>query len=214
MIIYINEDRAYSHWVTHHRHGFVLAGNRPPTKQPTTLHRCSCAEVKHSSSKKSHWTTGHHFKACSLDRQELTTWATEQMGHGLFMCSLCQPDQESSPHDATKTGEHHLTALQRQVLSYVLEIATYHLDEPEPPYLLTVGMIGRCLDKTPGQLTAALDELLVDGLITAQGNRRPGEPFTAKARVYPTGVALKSLPELASLDDAQLAVELAKLEYE
>jgi hypothetical protein len=39
MLIFLNEDRAYQNWVTHHRLGFVLDGRRQPRGRGLTLHR-------------------------------------------------------------------------------------------------------------------------------------------------------------------------------
>jgi hypothetical protein len=79
MILFLDEDRAYLSWVTHHRNGFVLDCNRKPTKHHLILHRAICPEIKHSATKTTHWTTGHHMKACSLNAEELKTWALRQM---------------------------------------------------------------------------------------------------------------------------------------
>src|SRR5438132_13359399 len=77
MILFINEDRAYLNWVTHHRSGFVLDCRRKPGSRVAMLHRATCPDVKRSSGKKTHFTTGPHMKACSLDAEELRTWAVD-----------------------------------------------------------------------------------------------------------------------------------------
>ncbi len=67
MILFLDEDRAYLSWVTHHRNGFVLDCHRKPNKHHLMLHRAICPDIKRSATKTTHWTTGHHMKACSLN---------------------------------------------------------------------------------------------------------------------------------------------------
>ena len=89
MILFLDEDRAYLSWVTHHRSGFVLDCHRKPTKHHLILHRAIRPAIKHSATKTTHWTTGHHMKACSLNADELKTWAHEQTGANASGCVSC-----------------------------------------------------------------------------------------------------------------------------
>lgn len=66
MILFLDEDLAYLHWVTHHRTGFVLDCLRHSTKAQMVLHRATCPQIKRSESKRTHWTTGKRQKGCSL----------------------------------------------------------------------------------------------------------------------------------------------------
>ncbi len=51
MILLLDEDNAYLHWVTHHRSGFVLNCSRHPTKAQLILHRSTCPLPVGSASK-------------------------------------------------------------------------------------------------------------------------------------------------------------------
>ena len=65
MILFLDEDRAYLHWVLHHRTGFVLDCLRHPRKTHLVLHRATCPLVKQAAAKRTHWTTGRHMKGCA-----------------------------------------------------------------------------------------------------------------------------------------------------
>ena len=120
MILFLDEDRAYLSWVTHHRNGFVLDCNRKPTKHHLMLHRATCPEIKHSATKTTHWTTGHHMKACTLNAEELKAWAHEQSGANPSGCVSCLVTDPSRPVDQPI----HLTKLDQEILSFVLEVAS------------------------------------------------------------------------------------------
>jgi hypothetical protein len=205
MIAFLNEDRAYLSWVTHHRQGFVLECYRKPTKGHVTLHRANCPQIKQAASKRTHWTTGRKMKACSLDIEELTVWAVEQTDSEPIACSECHPVHE--PESTDHEGEPHLTKLTREILSFVLEIATNHMDDSELPYRLDVSMIARCYNKTPGQLHAALTTLVNEGLLRFSGKLENA----ARCLVFPTEQAIRTLSTYASLTDGQIQAELGKL---
>src|SRR5947207_1006333 len=111
MIVFLNDDRAYHSWVTHHRRGFVLDSHRRPAKHAAVLHRASCSDVKHSQTKKTHWTTGPHLKACSLDADELRAWATQETGSEPTDCPSCLAAEEVHPDDHPL----HLTKLDKEI---------------------------------------------------------------------------------------------------
>jgi hypothetical protein len=100
MIIFLNDERAYLSWVTHHRQGFVLDGKRKPTLGHLVAHRATCQEIKSGCSRHTHWTTGSKLKACSLDRTELEAWAMEETGASPKDCPKCDLD-----HAADAGGE-------------------------------------------------------------------------------------------------------------
>jgi hypothetical protein len=189
MILFLDEDRAYLSWVTHHRRGFVLDGNRKPTKHHLMLHRATCPEIKHSATKTTPWTTGHHLKACSLNAEELKAWAKEETGADPNGCVSCLVTDEPNPADQPI----HLTKLDQEILSFVLEVVTLHLDEGSGDYWLNVGMVAKCLDKTPAQLSAALSRLVVDGLLIVTEKWKPVEPLPTKCGLLPTVLAMKTL---------------------
>lgn len=207
MIVFLDEERAYLYWVAHHRTGFVLDALRQPSKRRGVLHRATCAEIKTPASKRTHWTTGRHLKACSLDAQELTHWAVEQ---GLAEPAAC----ESCWAAAEPAGVEHperLSRLESEVLTLVLEVASLHLDDRDGSYRLTVAKTAQCLAKTPGQLAAALGRLVDAGFLKLAGKIKPGEPAPEHSRLLPTIAAMKTLPAYQDSRDAEIEAELALL---
>lgn len=204
MILFLDEERAYLNWAAHHRAGFVLDCMRHPTKAHLTLHRATCPTIKRSPSKRTHWTTGKHMKACSLDVGQLKAWALDQAGHEPTECAECmhEPPPEITPH---------LTRLDRDILDYVLEIAAIHLDDADYPYRVTASMVARCLGKTEGQLMAALHRLIDDGLLVLDGATKPDDALPLRASVMPTVKAFRTLPAFAEMAADDLQDELRKL---
>jgi hypothetical protein len=96
-------------------------------------------------------------------------------------------------------------------LEYVLEAAVIHFDDETPPYHLTVEMIAAYLGKSPGQVSPALYRLVDDGFLLCDRSVCSGKPFRARAVVYPTQRALRTLPEYSNYEDEMMAAELAKL---
>ncbi len=207
MILFLDEDRAYLNWVTHHRRGFVLDCHRKPTKRHLMLHRTTCPDIKHSATKATHWTTGQHMKACSLDAEELKTWAREQTQIDATECPGCMVAHESHPTDHPL----HLTKLGQEILSFVLEIAALNLDDDTGTYWLSVGMVAKCLDKTPAQLSPALHRLVDDGMLTTTERIRAGEPLSVTCRLFPTVPALKTIPAFQERSDEEIEIELRTL---
>lgn len=207
MILFLNEDRAYLYWVTHHRSGFVLDCHRKPTKNHLTLHRANCPAIKHSATKTTHWTTGQHMKACSLDAEELKAWANDQVGIEPNSCDACQVIPEPHPPDHPL----HLTKLGQDILSFILEIAALNLDDDTGTYWLSVGMVAKCLDKTPAQLSLALHRLVDDGMLTTTERLKPSEAPSVNCRVFPTVLALKTVTAFQERSDEELEIELKTL---
>ena len=204
MIIFLDEELAYLSWVTHHRAGFVLDCPRPPAKGRRVLHRAVCPEIKVSTSKRTHWTTGPHMKACSLEEEPLRAWAAKQGGSTLQNCPKCLAN------GAPQSEAPRLSHLDREVLSFVLEVTLLHLDQRDGAYLLTVGKTAHCLAKTPGQLNASLQRLIQAGLLTMD-DQSPNGPPTTGSQIYPTVTAMRSLPAFKDLSNAEIALELAAL---
>lgn len=209
MIIFLNDDRAYLNWVTHHRQGFVLDGKRKPTLGHLVVHRATCQEIKSGSSRHTHWTTGSKLKACSLDRAELEAWAIEETGASPKPCPKCDLDQ-----DAAAGGESqiHLSKLASDILEYILEAALIHFEIEHPPYHLTVADIAACFGKTPGQISPVLHRLLEGGFITVQGHVAAAAAIPPKRVVLPTATALRTLEAFKMESDSTIEGELAKLE--
>jgi hypothetical protein len=206
MVIYLHEERAYLYWVAHHRGGFVLDCARKPTPRHLVLHRATCGEVKTANGKRTHHTTGKHAKACSLDADELRAWALEQTAAEPANCSGCRPHEQPQPGEAG--AEPHLSRLPREILSFILEIAVIHLDDPSRTFHLTVADVAQCFDKTPGQLTQPLGQLWEQGMITVSGRMVPGHALSPRRVVCPTAAALRTLPAYAAEDsDAEADVQ-------
>jgi hypothetical protein len=211
MIIFLDEDRAYLAWVTHHRPGFVLDARRKLSKKHVTMHRANCPEVRHASTRHTHWTTGQHLKACAMDAVELVAWVREQIDVEPNSCETCLPTQDFGEAPQGHSSEPHLTRLDRDILSFVLEIAAIHLDDPDSSYALDVGDIARCLQKTPGQLTAAVERLAKMDMIVLNGPFRPEGRGWLRTVIAPTARALRTLPVYSAIEDERLEAELARL---
>lgn len=208
MIIFINEERGYLSWVTHHRKGYVLDGKRKPKLSHLVIHRATCREIKVGPSQRTHWTTGAKLKACSLDRSELEEWACEEAAVLLADCESCVPQNEAAQSDADQI---HLSKLAREILEYVLDAALIHLDEETPAYHLTVGDIAACFAKSPAQISPALHRLIDGGLVSVEGKIGPDSPLPPKRVAVPTIAAMKTLLAFQCESDSIIEQELAKL---
>jgi hypothetical protein len=207
MIIFLDEDRAYLYWVTHHRKGYVLEGRRKPRIGHLLLHRAVCREIRSGPRRGTHWTTGGKLKACCLDRVELEIWASEATGAPPQHCSVCQPGSEVPDGNEPV----HLTKLAGEILDYVLDAALIHMEQEYPPYRLTVGDIAACFGKTPGQISTVLHRLIDDGLVALSGKVNAGRTFPAQRLVLPKIRALRTLDAFRDESDEVLQAELRKL---
>ncbi len=207
MVIYLNDDRAYLSWISHHRHGFVVDGKRKPAEGKVTLHRATCSRVKPH--KRARLTSGAHLKACSLDADELEAWTVEQTGGGPTPCGECHP-LEQEPHSEVERARHALTRLGREIVSYVLDLAVMYLDGEERRYHPSVEAVAVYLDKTPKQLAPALARLLEEGYLVSDPPAGEGD-LPATAILYPTPRALRTLPAFDAMSEAELAAELQSL---
>lgn len=207
MVIFINEDRAYAHWVTHHRNGFVIDGRHQPRIAHLVLHRATCDAVKQSKGKHSHSTTAGRLKAWAQQAKELEDWAMEQ-NVSVKICDQCRPGDAAA---VDETSPAHLTKLAHDVLDYVLEAALIHFEHDHPPYRLCIGDIAACFAKTPGQLRATLSQLLTEGLIVSHGGPAKGDPLGPKVLVFPTIAALRREEALRDESEEDLQSELQKL---
>jgi hypothetical protein len=211
MIIFVNDDRAYLSWVTHHRQGFVLDGKRRPKIGHLVVHRATCSGIKGRSLGRAHWTTGGKFKACGSERVELEAWALEETKAPLEYCSVCEAQNEAI---TSGDGHVHLSKLPSDVLEYILEAALIHLEIEQPPYHLTVADICSCFAKTPGQISRVLNRLLEAGFVVLHGNGNMAAAIRPKRVVLPTAAALRTLAAFQTESDSTIRAELAKLEPE
>ena len=211
MVIYIDEERAYFHWITHHRQGFVLAGRFRPNWGHLVLHRSTCLAVKTAKTRRTHWTTGSRFKACALEREALLEWAKTDLGCSCDRCPECMPDVDGLD---SKGDRPRLTRLAADILDYVLETAVMHFDEETPPYHLTVAMIADCMGKSPVQVSPALRRLSDDGYLESAHQSAAGKSIRPRSIVYPTILAFRTHSEWEDQTDAELSAELAKIRAE
>ena len=203
MILYLDEEKAYRHWVTHHRKGFVLSGRNRFQPRDLILHRATCSEVKGAAKGRTHLTSGNHWKACALQSQELVDWASgwEQVPSS---CEVCCPLDAA----IAEPEEIHLSKLGRDILEYVLEAAVIHFDEDSLPYRLCAGDIAECFASTVGHMSPAFRRLFEEGLLVTNGSPKH---LTPRKKIFPTLLALRHLPELAESSEAELQKELLKL---
>ncbi|MBI3469134.1 MAG: winged helix-turn-helix transcriptional regulator [Planctomycetes bacterium] len=207
MIIFLNDDRAYLSWVARHRQGYVIDGRRKAKGGHFALHRASCPVIR-SGSPRLHWTTGAKLKACSLNQQELETWAADEVGATLQPCETCCPGDN---HPSLNAPQTHVTRLGRDVLDYVLEAALVHMEQECPSYRLTASEIADCLGKTPAQISPVLQQLIDEGFLTVSGNIAGRRPIPPERIVLPTMSAMRTLEAFQSDSDRSIQNELAKL---
>jgi hypothetical protein len=208
MILFINEEAAYRYWVTHHRDGFVLDGRHRPRWRKITLHRAICPSVRQAPTKRTHWTTGESFKACSLDKQEIVDWVEHELGLPCERCEECLPDGES-PFEPRQHRQ--LSPLATDILDYVLEVAMMHLEPDSLPYHLTVGAIAACMGKSVGPIAPTLKRLVEEGYLISDTPPEGKNVFRPQQVVFPTREALRVLPYYNKLPDEFLQADLDKL---
>jgi hypothetical protein len=204
MLIIINDDPAYVSWLARHRQGYVVDSKRKPTKNHVTLHRATCSIIKPH--KRARLTSGAHMKACSMDAQELTSWAWEQTGGGVLACVACQPDVDE-PAGGEHQAKHALTRLGRDILSYVLDLAVMYLDGEERHYHPKVDDLAVYLAKSPGQMMPALQRLIAEGYLECVPPATNGAPCAASI-LYPTAAALRTIPAFADMASGAVEAEL------
>jgi hypothetical protein len=214
MIIFLNEERAFCSWITRHRSGFVLDGFRKPTRKQPSLHRATCPEIKGAKTKRPHWTTGRHLKACSLDRQELTEWANRECGGEPASCEQCQPQVVVRAEELTpsESGPRPLTKQGGDIVDYVLDVALIHLGQGDAGYNLTVGDLARYLAKTRTQVTPAILRLLEDGYLRMEGEIVTGAALPRQRAVFPTVQAMRILPAFEEMSRQEVEAELARIQ--
>lgn len=209
MIIFVNDDRGYLYWVTHHRQGFVLDGKRKPKVGHLVVYRSTSREIKSASSRRVHWTTGGKLKACCLDRAQLETWAGEETGAAAEYCPTCEPRSDGASSEESPI---HLSKLSGDILEYVLEAALIHFEVEQPPYRLTLADIAVCFGKTPGQISPALHRLLAAGLLAINSVSATCAAIRPKCMVLPRASAIRTLEAFRNASDLEIQDELAKLE--
>ena len=211
VIFLLGEDRAYLSWLAHHRNGFVLDWLRKPTRKRPKVHRASCAEIKSSPTKKTHWTTGRHLKVCSLDVDEILEWAREESGGDPEWCEACRP---ADPDAASSSPDRHLTKLGKEIVDYVVEAAVIHLDRNDQDYNVTLSDVAQYLDKTPRQVSPGLTRLVEDGYLRLSDPAGDDGTLKDDCRVLPTSDALRTLPAFSKLPKRTIEAELDSLSEE
>ncbi len=213
MVIILNDDPVYVSWIRRHRNGFVLDTKRKSTKRNSMLHRATCPMIRKSKTERTHWTTGGRVKACSDDCGELTEWALEQIGSQPKACGECNPLGDAlsvGPNSPIAAADHHLTKLENDVLSAVVESAVIHLDN-ELDFRMTVRDVAEYLSKTPAQVTDAMRRLVAQQMLEIETAATDKTPLSPTVRVFPTEGALRTVPAFAELKAEQLQGELEAL---
>lgn len=206
MILFLNDDSAYRHWVTHHRQGFVLEGRWKPRWSRFVLHRAGCELVKTAARGRTHATSSGRFKGCANDYLSLAKWVSD-IGGSAQECSNCAPSRALEERDR----EPHLTRLDQEILDYVLEAAAIHLEENSPLYRVTAGDIAVCLGRRSGHVAQSLARLIADGLVVVPGAGKRASRLAARRLVLPTARALRRLEGFTTASDEQLDRECFKL---
>ena len=90
MIIFIEEDEAYLHWIDENQSGFVVNAYRRPSPAYLVLHRAVCPQI--STVTRTNWTTKQYIKVCSTDLDQLKAWAQREVDGDLRPCGFCCKD--------------------------------------------------------------------------------------------------------------------------
>lgn len=207
MLIFANEERAYLSWVGHHHQGFVLDWLKKPTRKQPVLHRATCERIRKSTGRKTHWTTGRHVKACSLDAEELIAWATYELETSAVPCDECDPLGSPASEEEDRGR---LTKLEKQVLDYLLEVAVIHMDQ-KTTLVVTVNDVAEYFRKTPGQINATLVHLIEKGYLGMEGTVDLGAPLAHQTHLFPRARAMRTLPAFEEMSPQQLSAELRRL---
>jgi len=93
VIIFIEEDETYLHWVDDNRAGFVINTRRRPSPDYVVLHRTICPQI--STTTRTNWTTNEYVKICSTEIEQLQAWAKE-LGGDIKPCGFCCRDFKAS----------------------------------------------------------------------------------------------------------------------
>jgi len=210
MIIFVDDDAGLRNWLVHHRNGYALEGMRNRKAMRLIMHAAACPQLR-DAVHHGRATTHRRWIACSLREDELTSWCADEYFTAPPRCEICLPS--TSPL-ASDVETRHLTRLARDVLDYVLDVAVIHLDPEARPYRLTISDVAHCLQKTPGRLGAAFEQLIGAELIVVDDSSAPRRMKPENRGVYPTSAALRTLPYFAEWDPDRVAGEAAKLRAE
>jgi hypothetical protein len=212
MIIFVDEEHAYRMWIAHHRAGFVLDALRGQSSKHLVLHRATCPEIKHSASKRTHWTTGNRMKLCAFAIDELRRWSEEHLGGRPMECDVCRPGAEAAlTGESSSQASRPWTQLGREIMTYVLDVAVIHLDNQDAGYHVTVGDLAVYLSKSVRQITPTVLRLAEGDDLSIAGSLSPGTPLSARHTLVPTAKALRTVPAFAGLTEAQLQSLIAQL---
>ena len=89
MVTFNNDEKGYLTWIEANPKGFVINVGKLPggIPDPYMLHRATRSFI--SSNKIKNYTTTSYMKICSLDKQELLSWARDY--RAMRECSYCKP---------------------------------------------------------------------------------------------------------------------------
>ena len=86
MILFINADPEFQSWRSQHKEiGYIIGCEYwPKAGQEMMLHHAWCPHTPG-------WEAGMFSKACSTEREELVTWAEQEVHGSLKYCHWCNP---------------------------------------------------------------------------------------------------------------------------
>jgi hypothetical protein len=130
MILFINEDEAYLHWIGLNPTGFVVNARRRPSADYLKLHRATCNYI--SSQQRENWTTNLYIKIFALDASKLIDWARQEIGgelnRGCHCNSLPQACVESFRLNNAQSS--HPSQVAWTLWRPVKELASVPLEKP------------------------------------------------------------------------------------
>jgi hypothetical protein len=145
---------------------------------------------------------------CSLDRDELLAWLSDE-DVKVTACELCQPNDDSS---GTELSD--LTKLAREILDYLVESAVLHLDWPEgPAYRVTMSDVAHAMGKSLAQISSAVNQLIDHHMIVVHRSAL-SHSFASHHQVIATAAAIKRLPTFEVDSEAELQERLNAMHEE
>jgi len=90
MQTFIDDDQGYLQWVHTHHRGFVVNCMRMPSPGVLMLHKATCRTITAEPARGRTW-TDQYIKVCSLDKDELSRWARNEVGKEPKGCQICNP---------------------------------------------------------------------------------------------------------------------------
>jgi hypothetical protein len=90
MQTFVDDDQGYLQWIQASPRGFVINCMRTPSSGVLMLHKATCWTITGEPSRGRRW-TDQYIKVCSLDKNELSQWARNEVGKEVRKCKICAP---------------------------------------------------------------------------------------------------------------------------